>query len=70
LKKIIFSVVCGIVGVLGLAGASYAQPAGVTREMIATALAVEGAPLAEQGPYKVLSEPDIRLAGPCRFPSR
>jgi hypothetical protein len=56
LKKIIFSVVCAIVAILGLAGASEAQPPGITREMIATALPVEGAPLAEPGPYKVMSE--------------
>ena len=41
-----------IVAVLGIAGASHAQPAGITREMIATALPVEGAPLAVPGPYK------------------
>ena len=48
--------VCAIVPVLGLAGASYAQPPGITPAMIATALPVEGAPLAEPGPYKILSE--------------
>ena len=51
LKKI-FSVVSAIVAVLGLASTSHAQPPGITREMIATALPVEGAPLAEPGPYK------------------
>ena len=38
------------------AGACLAQPAGITREMIARALPLEGAPLAEPGPYKVTSE--------------
>ncbi len=33
-----------------------AQPPGVTREMIERALPLEGAPLAEPGPYKVTSE--------------
>jgi hypothetical protein len=38
------------------AGVCFAQPPGVTREMIASALPVEGAPLAEPGPYAVTSE--------------
>jgi hypothetical protein len=38
------------------AGVCRAQPAGITREMIERALPVEGAPLAEPGPYKVASE--------------
>jgi hypothetical protein len=38
------------------AGVCLAQPAGITREMIERALPVEGAPLAEPGPYKVTSE--------------
>jgi hypothetical protein len=33
-----------------------AQPAGITREMIERSLPLEGAPLAEPGPYKVTSE--------------
>ena len=37
-------------------GVSLAQPAGITPEMIARALPLEGAPLAEPGPYKVTSE--------------
>jgi predicted alpha/beta-hydrolase family hydrolase len=41
---------------LALAGVSFAQPPGITPEMIATALPVEGAPLAEPGPYEVTSE--------------
>lgn len=42
---------------LALTGVCSAQPpAGITAEMIATALPVEGAPLAEPGPYAVTSE--------------
>jgi len=35
---------------------SLAQPPGITREMIERALPLEGAPLAQPGPYKVASE--------------
>ena len=54
----------GTIVVLALAGVSHAQPAGITREMIATALPVEGAPLAVPGPYKVEggSRPSARRA--------
>ena len=38
------------------AGVCLAQPPGITREMIERALPLEGAPLAEPGPYKVTSE--------------
>jgi hypothetical protein len=41
---------------LALAGVCFAQPPGITREMIETALPVEGAPRAEAGPYAVTSE--------------
>jgi Chlorophyllase len=41
---------------LALTGVCSAQPPGVTREMIATALPLEGAPRAEPGPYEVTSE--------------
>jgi len=54
-----------------LTGASvcFAQPPGITREMIERALPVEGAPLAEPGPYKVTSfgafgEPGLRVFSP------
>ena len=67
MKKMLFSVACGIVGILGLAGASHAQPPGITREMIATALPVEGAPLAVPGPYKVMSEPAFGSPGHVVF---
>ena len=63
MKKAFLSVVCGIVSVLGLAATSHAQPPGITREMIATALPVEGAPLAEPGPFKVMSEPAFGSPG-------
>ena len=63
MQRLIPSVLGGIVAVLGLADASGAQPAGITREMIATALPVEGAPLAEPGPYKAMSEPAFGSPG-------
>jgi dienelactone hydrolase len=63
MKKVIFSLVCGIVGIFGLANTSYAQPQGITREMIATALPVEGAPLAVPGPYKVEGGPAFGSPG-------
>ena len=67
MKKSVFFAVYGIVGILGLAGTSHAQPQGITREMIATALPVEGAPLAVPGPYKVLSEPAFGSPGHVVF---
>jgi hypothetical protein len=42
---------------LALTGLAFAQPPGVTREMIMRALPVEGAPLAVPGPYEVITEP-------------
>jgi dienelactone hydrolase len=42
---------------LALSGVCVAQPAGVTPEMIASALPEEGAPKAEAGPYKVTITP-------------
>jgi dienelactone hydrolase len=64
MKKIILSVACGVVGVLGLASASHAQrPAGITPEMIATALPVEGAPLAVPGPYTAIGGPAFGSPG-------
>jgi hypothetical protein len=38
------------------AGVCLAQPPGITREMIGRSLPLEGAPLAEPGPYMVASE--------------
>jgi hypothetical protein len=50
--------------VLALAAVTHAQrPAGITPEMIATALPVEGAPLAVPGPYKVESGPAFGSPG-------
>jgi hypothetical protein len=46
---------------------SLAQPPGVTREMIGRALPLEGAPLAEPGPYKVMSEGAFGLPGHLVF---
>ena len=58
------SIVLGTIVVLALAGVSHAQrPAGITPEMIATALPVEGAPLAVPGPYKVEGGPAFGSPG-------
>ena len=65
--KNIYSLIYAIVVVLGFVGTSHAQPPGVTREMIATALPVEGAPLAVPGPYKVMSEPAFNSPGHVVF---
>jgi hypothetical protein len=50
------TIVAAAVVLLTSAGACLAQPPGVTREMIERALPLEGAPLAEPGPYLVTSE--------------
>jgi dienelactone hydrolase len=52
---------------LTTAGACLAQPPGITREMIERALPIEGAPLAEPGPYKVTSEKAFGSAGHLVF---
>ena len=44
-------------------GVCLAQPPGITREMIARALPLEGAPKAEPGPYEVTSEPAFGSPG-------
>jgi hypothetical protein len=49
-------IIVAATGLLTMAGLCLAQPAGITREMIERALPLEGAPLAEPGPYKVTSE--------------
>jgi hypothetical protein len=46
---------CSAAALVAVAGAALAQPPGVTREMINTTLPLEGAPLAEPGPYQVTS---------------
>jgi dienelactone hydrolase len=62
------SLAVGTVAVLAFAASTYAQrPAGITPEMIATALPVEGAPLAVPGPYKVESRPAFGSAGHVVF---
>jgi dienelactone hydrolase len=50
------TLVAAAAALLTSAGVCLAQPPGITREMIERALPVEGAPLAEPGPYKVTSE--------------
>jgi hypothetical protein len=50
------AIVFGTTVAIALAAVTHAQrPAGITPEMIATALPVEGAPLAVPGPYKIES---------------
>jgi hypothetical protein len=63
-------IVSAAVVLLTGAGACFAQPPGITREMIERALFVEGAPLAEPGPYTVTSEgavgsPGLRVFHPA-----
>jgi len=48
---------------LTITGVCFAQPPGITREMIERALPLEGAPLAEPGPYKITSEPAFGSPG-------
>lgn len=63
---------------LALSGVCGAQRAGITPEMIASALPEEGAPKAEPGPYQVTAEPafgasglkTFRPASLDRFPGR
>jgi hypothetical protein len=50
------TIVAATAMLLTSAGICLAQPPSITREMIERALPVEGAPLAEPGPYKVTSE--------------
>ena len=57
------SLVLGMTFSLALAVVSHAQRGGATREMIATALPLEGAPLAVPGPYKVESGPAFGSPG-------
>jgi hypothetical protein len=48
---------------VALCGAAFAQPPGITPEMINTTLPVEGAPLAVAGPYQTTSEPAFGTPG-------
>ena len=57
------SLVLGTTFLLAFAVVSHAQRGGATREMIATALPVEGAPLAVPGPYKVEGGPAFGSPG-------
>jgi len=50
------TIVAASAALLTLAGVCLAQPPGITREMIERSLPLQGAPLAEPGPYKVASE--------------
>src|SRR5580704_13867411 len=52
---------------LTVAGVCLAQPPGITREMIERALPLEGAPLAEPGPYQVTSERAFESPGHLVF---
>ena len=55
--------IVGIAFSLALVTVSHAQRGGITPEMIATALPLEGAPLAVPGPYKVDSGPAFGSPG-------
>ena len=48
-------------------GVCFAQPPGITREMIQRALPLEGAPLAVAGPYEVVQEPAFGSPGHVVF---
>jgi hypothetical protein len=48
---------------VALCGAAFAQPPGITQEMINTTLPLEGAPLAVAGPYQTTSEPAFGTPG-------
>ena len=58
-----FTALAVSLGVLAVAQVGSAQPPGITPEMIATALPVEGAPLAEKGSYDVASGPAFGAPG-------
>ncbi len=55
--------ICAASALLVLSGAAFAQPPGITMEQINTTLPVEGAPLAEPGPYQVTSGPAFGSPG-------
>lgn len=64
MRNVFLTVAGALVTVLALAGSSQAQrPANITPEMIATALPVEGAPLAVPGPYMVIGGPAFGSPG-------
>jgi hypothetical protein len=72
------TIACSAAALVALAGPSFAQPPGVTMEQINTTLPLEGAPLAEPGPYQVTSglafgKPALMVFHPTNldaFPSR
>jgi hypothetical protein len=55
--------ICAASALLVLSGTAFAQPPGITMEQINTTLPVEGAPLAEPGPYQVTSGPAFGSPG-------
>ena len=57
------SLILGLTFSLALAGTLHAQRGGVDPEAIATALPLEGAPLAVPGPYKIESGPAFNSPG-------
>jgi hypothetical protein len=61
------SAVSAAATLFALTGVCFAQPPGITREMIMRALPVEGAPLAVPGPYAVTSEPAFGTPGVVVF---
>jgi hypothetical protein len=61
------TIVAAAAALLTFASVCLAQPPGITREMIERALPLEGAPLAEPGPYKVTSEGAFGSSGHIAF---
>ena len=57
------TIVCSAAALVALAAPSFAQPPGITPEMINTTLPLEGAPLAVAGPYQVTSGPAFGSPG-------
>src|SRR5262245_39833639 len=57
------TMVCSAAALVALAAPSFAQPPGITAEMINTTLPLEGAPLAVAGPYQVTSGPAFGSPG-------
>jgi len=57
------SMVYSASALLALTAAAFAQPPGVTMEQINTTLPLEGAPLAEAGPYQVTTGPAFGAPG-------
>jgi dienelactone hydrolase len=66
MKQLSIAIVMAI-ATLTFAGASAAQPAGITRDVIARELPREGAPLAVPGPYEVVKEAAFGSPGHAVF---